>query len=31
MTQSGRHDAVSICCVNPKIKGLPVKTAVTSC
>ena len=27
MTQSGRHDAISISCVNPKIKRLPVKTA----
>jgi hypothetical protein len=25
MTQSGRHDAISISCVNPKIKRLPVK------
>jgi hypothetical protein len=25
MTQSGRHDAVSITCVNPKIKRLPMK------
>ena len=25
MTQSGRHDAVSISCVNPKIKRLPVR------
>jgi hypothetical protein len=25
MTQSGRHDAISISCVNPKIKRWPVK------
>jgi hypothetical protein len=25
MTQSGRHDAISNNCVNPKIKRLPVK------
>jgi hypothetical protein len=25
ITQSGGHDAISISCVNPKIKGLPVK------
>jgi hypothetical protein len=31
MTQSGRHDAISNNCVNPKIKRLPVKTPVTSC
>jgi len=31
MTQSGRHDAISNSCVNPKIKRLPVKTPVTSC
>jgi hypothetical protein len=31
MRQSGRHDAISNSCVNPKIKPLPSETAVTSC